>query len=138
MSSFWRGFVKKASIAVDPGVLGALGGLTTGYSQGRQVAESTANALSNQGYKTTNSDLARNAATILAPVGAIGGMALGYKYKGKLMGLARKATKEPILHMLVEGVIPFGTGALGGMTAGAGTGALVSLRGKSSKEKKDE
>lgn len=130
MDAFWEGFEKRAYLVVDPGIVGAAGGVTTGFYQGRQLSQNTANALSDHGYKVTNEGLARNLGTITAPLGALIGVGLGMKYKHKLLSYVQKKSSEPTVHMLAEGILPFASGALGGMTAGAATGALVSLRGK--------
>lgn len=134
MKTFWQGFEKRAftsHLQVDPGLMGAAGGLASGYSSGRAASRSASNTLSHRGSKTKNEEIANTAAKVTSPLGALIGLALGYKHKGKITQVARKHLgNHPVMNQLYEGVIPFATGTVGGTTAGALTGALTSLRGR--------
>lgn len=141
MNHFWTGFEKKAftsHLQLDPGVLGAAGGLMSGYSAGRTSAKSTANILSQKGSKTKNEAMAGTIAKGTAPLGALIGLSLGYKNRQKLLSTMKKHLGDhQVMNQLYEGVLPFATGTAGGAAAGAGTGALMSLRGRSKKEAAD-
>lgn len=136
--SFWDGFEKRA-LVIDPGTMGAIGGLTSGYSSGRSAAGATANALSREGTKTKNEEMARTLAKLIAPVGAGLGLGLGFKHKEKLVNFLRNRISDaPELQQMYHGVVPFLSGTAGGVVAGAGTGALASLRGRFGKKKGKE
>lgn len=114
----------------DPVNAGSIGSIVAGYQSGRSAAGTTANALSRKGYKTKNEELARNVSKITSVAGAVGGLALGFKNKNKLLSLAQKyISNHPDMHPIFTGLIPFATGVGGAVGAGALTGAATSLRG---------
>lgn len=139
MKHFWDGFEKQAFVShlqVDPGLVGAAGGLMSGYSAGRSAAQSTSNILSQKGSKTKNEQLAGTIAKGTAPLGALLGLSLGYKNKTKLLQALKKHLGDhQVMNQLYEGVLPFATGTAGGAIAGAGTGAAMSLRGRKKEAK---
>lgn len=135
--AFLKGFEKKAFGSIDPLSAGAFGGVISGYHSGRSAAGTVSNMVSSKGSKTKNEELARTLAKGTAPLGALIGLAAGLKHKNKLLELARNnISKEPGMAHLYEAILPFMAATAGGVLAGGGTGALTSLRGKFSKEKK--
>jgi len=131
MSKFLNGFMKSAQFTIDPGLAGHAGGLISGYHTGRSAAGVSAHGLSRHGSKTKNEETARNVAKFVAPVGALAGLAAGAKHRHKLVGLAQKhISADHHMSELYRGIIPFLAGTAGGAAAGAGVGAVTSLRGR--------
>ena len=128
--------MEKKAFSVNPMAAGALGGLAGGYSAGRGLAENTAGHLSSHGHKTRNEQTAKNIAMISAPVGALAGLALMSKHKEKILPMLRKRLgNSSDMNTVYEAALPALAGIGGGAAAGAGTGALMSLRGKFKKDK---
>lgn len=129
--TFVNSFHKIAQMAVSPGTGGALAGLTSGYYSGRSAAGSAAHHLSREGYRTKNEETAKNVAKLTGAAGALGGLALTYKHKHKLMNaLRRRLGAHPDMETVYEAALPFAGGTAGGMLGGAATGAATSLRGR--------
>lgn len=109
-------------------LLSGAAGVGTGYSMGRNAAEATAHALTPYGDKTKNSQIARAAATLTAPAGAILGWALANRYKPALVKRVFNILKDRETTRFVEASLPFLSAAAGGIGAGTLTGAVSSLK----------
>jgi hypothetical protein len=123
----------KTAFTLD-GMMG-LGGLTAGYSPGRNVAGETAAAIAPEGRKTRSENIARQAAVVGAPLGGLAALGLAHHY-----GLTPKVLNmlpyhlsggsvPEIISMMAPAAIGAGGSMLGGLATGAGTGAIQKLRG---------
>lgn len=111
-------------------------GIHTGYSPGRNVAGEVAAAMSPEGRVVRSENLARQGATVGAPVGSLAAMYGAHKYdlSGRAAALGRAlGLSPPTAEVVARTGVPIAAGLLGGLGGGAltgtGVGAVQTLRG---------
>ncbi|KKN98563.1 hypothetical protein LCGC14_0146750 [marine sediment metagenome] len=97
---------------------------------GKKASGLAAHAASKKGHKIKNEELAKLLGGTTGLLGGIGGMILGLKYRPQLQKILSKLTKNKTAMLASRPAIPMASTVLGGAVAGAGTGVLVSVRGK--------
>lgn len=112
-------------------------GVSTGYSPGRNVAGEVAAAMSPEGRVTRSENLARQGATVGAPVGSLAALYGAHRYNlagraaptlGRALGMGPGAA-EAVANLGVPVAAGLIGGLGGGALTGAGVGAVQALRG---------